>query len=177
LIAKHRYSHSLLSSLQKKGEIKRKYQAITTGILSADTGIITKRIGRKDGSIIERTVREDGQEAITHYKTIKKTINHTFVDIELETGRTHQIRVHISSIGHPLVGDDLYGGSEDLIKRQALHCNHISFYIHLGKRACLFHLLSQRIWKSYLVRTPLKCSKFIFHKWLPRRNGYGRFFW
>jgi len=127
LIAKHRYSHSLLSSLQKKGEIKRKYQAIMTGILSTDTGIITKRIGRKDGSIIERTVREDGREAITHYKTIKKTINHTFVDIELETGRTHQIRVHFSSIGHPLAGDDLYGGSKDLIKRQALHCNHISF--------------------------------------------------
>src|SRR5699024_6543271 len=63
LIAKHRYRHSLISKLQKKGEIKRKYQAITTGILSADTGIITKRIGRKDGSIIERTVREDGQEA------------------------------------------------------------------------------------------------------------------
>src|SRR5699024_4447505 len=137
-IAKHRYSHSLLSSLQKKGEIKRKYQAIMTGILSTDTGIITKRIGRKDGSIIERTVREDGREAITHYKTIKKTINHTIVDIELESKRTHQILFHFSSIGHPLAGDDLYGGSDDLIKMQALHCNLISFLHPFRRKSMSF---------------------------------------
>lgn len=127
LVAKHRYSHSLLSSLQRKGEINRNYQAVVTGLLSPEQGMINKRIGRKEDSIIERMVREDGQVAITHYKTLKKTASHTLVDVRLETGRTHQIRVHFSSIGYPLAGDDLYGGIKKMIGRQALHCTCISF--------------------------------------------------
>jgi len=158
LIAKHRYSHSLLSSLQKKGEIKRRYQAIATGILSAEKGIITKRIGRKDGSIIERTVREDGQKAITHYNTIKKTTNHTFVDIELETGRTHQIRVHFASFGHPLAGDDLYGGSKMLIKRQALHCNYISFIHPFTQKSMSFSLSIPKDMEKLLDKDEAKMS-------------------
>lgn len=128
LVAKHRYSHSLLSTMQWETKIKRRYQALVAGHLSDKVGSIKKNIGRKDGSIIERTVRVDGQEAVTHYQVIKETLSHTLVDIDLETGRTHQIRVHFSFIGHPLLGDDLYGGKNGLINRQALHCSQLSFF-------------------------------------------------
>lgn len=127
LIAKHRYSHSLLSRLQREGKVKRHYQAIVEGTLPMNQGTINKPIGRKQGSIIERTVTETGKQAITHYHVIQETAAHSLVDVNLETGRTHQIRVHFSHIGHPLVGDDLYGGTSNVIDRQALHCYQIEF--------------------------------------------------
>ena len=127
LIAKHRYSHSLLSKSQKLGKVKRIYRAIVEGNLEQERGIIDLPIGRKENSIIERQVSESGKRAITNYKTIKHYPSHTFVEIDLETGRTHQIRVHFSHIGHPLAGDDLYGGSKMNIKRQALHCYKLRF--------------------------------------------------
>ncbi|WP_042148957.1 RluA family pseudouridine synthase [Paucisalibacillus sp. EB02] len=127
LIAKHRYSHSILSALQKQEKVKRKYYAIIEGMLQDRQGIIDANIGRKEGSIIERVVRTDGQRAITHYQVIKQTNLYSWLDVQLETGRTHQIRVHFSHVGHPLAGDDLYGGSNDIIPRQALHCYSIGF--------------------------------------------------
>lgn len=127
LIAKNRYSHSLLGALQQKEGIERHYQAVVTGLISVKKGIINKNIGRKDGSIIERTVREDGRPAITLYETVKHSLSNTLVNIELKTGRTHQIRVHFSALGHPLVGDELYGGKKGAIRRQALHCCHLKF--------------------------------------------------
>lgn len=127
LIAKHRYSHSILSVTQQSGKIKRNYKAVVEGHLSEKEGTINQPIGRKEGSIIERIGTDDGKPAVTHYKVIQETTKHSLVDISLETGRTHQIRVHFSYIGHPLAGDDLYGGTSNLINRQALHCEHISF--------------------------------------------------
>lgn len=127
LIAKHRYSHSILSASQKQEKVKRKYYAITEGTLQDKKGRIDANIGRKDGSIIERVVRSDGQRAITNYQVVKENNLYSLVDVQLETGRTHQIRVHFSHVGNPLVGDDLYGGSNDVITRQALHCYSISF--------------------------------------------------
>src|SRR5690625_8035670 len=90
-------------------------------------------IGRKEGSIIERTVTDAGKPAITAYQVIAESAHHSLVDIELETGRTHQIRVHFSAIGHALAGDDLYGGSTEKISRQELHCCVLQFET-LGKR-------------------------------------------
>ncbi|WP_096270272.1 RluA family pseudouridine synthase [Paucisalibacillus globulus] len=127
LIAKHRYSHSILSASQKQEKVKRKYYVITEGTLQDKKGRIDANIGRKDGSIIERVVRSDGQHAITNYQVIKENDLYSLVDVQLETGRTHQIRVHFSHVGNPLAGDDLYGGSNDVITRQALHCYSISF--------------------------------------------------
>lgn len=127
LVAKHRHSHSLIAQSQISGQVKRSYQAIIEGHLRQKQGVITANIGRKEGSIIERTVTEIGKKAITHYQTVSETATQTLVDVQLETGRTHQIRVHFSHIGHPLVGDDLYGGKKDEMGRQALHCSHISF--------------------------------------------------
>lgn len=127
LIAKHRYSHSILDKAIKEGKIKRKYSAIVYGHLKNCTGTIDAPIGRKADSIIEREVRKDGQEAVTHYNVMQQFPNYAFVEASLQTGRTHQIRVHFAYIGHPLIGDDLYGEKTDVIERQALHASHICF--------------------------------------------------
>ncbi|WP_373895705.1 RluA family pseudouridine synthase [Virgibacillus natechei] len=126
LIAKHRLSHSLLSVSQKSGKIKRKYKAVIEGYLTKKDGTIDAPIARKENSIIERTVTETGKRAVTHYKVICELLNHSLIEIELETGRTHQIRVHFSHFARPIAGDDLYGGSTEKITRQALHCFELS---------------------------------------------------
>ncbi|MED4455446.1 RluA family pseudouridine synthase [Metabacillus fastidiosus] len=128
LIAKHRFAHSLFSAEQKDKRIERTYTAIVHGIIENDTGIINEPIGRKADSIIEREVRSDGQTAVTHYRVLQRFDDKTLLSLQLETGRTHQIRVHLSSMGHPLCGDTLYGGMRTEINRQALHSEHICFW-------------------------------------------------
>ncbi|MED4461635.1 RluA family pseudouridine synthase [Metabacillus fastidiosus] len=128
LIAKHRFAHSLFSAEQKDKRIERTYTAIVHGIIENDTGIINEPIGRKADSIIEREVRSDGQTAVTHYRVLQRFDDKTLLSLKLETGRTHQIRVHLSSMGHPLCGDTLYGGMRTEINRQALHSEHICFW-------------------------------------------------
>ncbi|TCT22400.1 23S rRNA pseudouridine1911/1915/1917 synthase [Melghiribacillus thermohalophilus] len=127
LVAKHRFSHSLLARAQKEKEIKRRYKALIEGHLDMKSGTINAPIGRKEISMIEREVRHDGRPAVTHYEVIREFTDFSLVNIRLETGRTHQIRVHFSYIGHPLLGDDLYGGNKKYLGRQALHCDHLSF--------------------------------------------------
>ncbi|MFD2130078.1 RluA family pseudouridine synthase [Pseudogracilibacillus auburnensis] len=138
LIAKHQYSHSLFSNLQRKNELKRKYTAIVHGRLAKKQDMIDEPIGRNPHSIIERMVTSEGKKAVTRYEVVKETKQFSVVEIELETGRTHQIRVHFSFIGHPLVGDDLYGGSKKIIGRQALHCSEISFVHPVLKKEMRF---------------------------------------
>ncbi|PLS02914.1 RluA family pseudouridine synthase [Neobacillus cucumis] len=128
LIAKHRHVHHLFSKMQQQGRVKRTYEALAGGVLAKERGTIIEPIGRKEDSIIEREVRSDGQYACTHYRVIKRHSAFTHIELQLETGRTHQIRVHMSFMGHPLLGDDLYGGDPSLIKRQALHCKKIQFH-------------------------------------------------
>jgi len=127
LIAKHRHVHHLFSMMQRSGQVKRTYEAFAEGRMSLDNGTIRAPIGRKENSIIEREVREDGQFACTHYHVLKRHRTFTYLELALETGRTHQIRVHMSYLKHPLLGDDLYGGDVSLIERQALHCKKIVF--------------------------------------------------
>jgi len=127
LIAKHRHVHHLFSKMQQNGLVKRTYEAFAGGLLVAERGTIKEPIGRKEDSIIEREVRDDGQYACTHYQVIERHRSFTHIELQLETGRTHQIRVHMAYIGHPLLGDDLYGGDVSLIDRQALHCKKIKF--------------------------------------------------
>lgn len=128
LVAKHRHIHHLFSMQQKSGRIKRTYVAVVQGELTDDNGTINAPIGRKKDSIIEREVTADGQYACTHFRVMDRFLNRSLVQLNLETGRTHQIRVHMSYIGHPLLGDDLYGGRIDLINRQALHCQSLTFF-------------------------------------------------
>ncbi|MBM7096072.1 RluA family pseudouridine synthase [Bacillus sp. H-16] len=123
IIAKHRYAHDQFM----KAGIKREYVALVEGHLEETEGTIDASIGRRDGSIIEREVREDGQRGVTHYTVMKLLDDATLVRVRLETGRTHQIRVHFSYIGHSLLGDTLYGGSDDFIPRQALHSAALMF--------------------------------------------------
>jgi 23S rRNA pseudouridine1911/1915/1917 synthase len=127
LIAKHRFCHHLLSLEQREGTINRTYEAIVHGTLIQEKGKIDLPIGRKPDSIIERTVIENGKRAITNFTCLNRNNHSTYVQLTLETGRTHQIRVHMSAIGHPLFGDDLYGGKREQIHRQALHCSNLTF--------------------------------------------------
>lgn len=129
LIAKNRYGHSLFGKMQTSHQIKRKYIAIVNGCPHEQKGTIDAPIGRKEGSIIERTVTDSGQKAVTDYKVIETdpTGRYSLTEIEPLTGRTHQIRVHMAYIDHPLIGDDLYATSDVKIDRHALHCHQLDF--------------------------------------------------
>lgn len=111
---------------QNQQYITKQYLAVASGIPYPANGVIDAPIGRKSNSIIEREVREDGQQALTHYRVLTTFSQACLLEILLQTGRTHQIRVHMGYIGCPLLGDDLYGGSVDLISRQALHAAKLS---------------------------------------------------
>ncbi|MDU2066239.1 MAG: RluA family pseudouridine synthase [Sporomusaceae bacterium] len=125
LIAKHAYIQQMLATSSLKS-IARQYLALVTGELDC-SGEINAPIARKPGSIIERTVSPNGQEALTHYEVVQTYRNATLLRLILATGRTHQIRVHLSHLGYPLLGDDLYGGQRTIIQRQALHSASLTF--------------------------------------------------
>ena len=121
LIAKNELAASKLA-----GKIKKDYYAVVSGKFEG-RGTIDLPIRRVQESIIERGVFDDGERAITHYEAIKTDGENTLLKLNLETGRTHQIRVHFSHLGAPLWGDTLYGGNCEKINRQALHCKTIYF--------------------------------------------------
>ena len=118
LIAKH---PEVQYQMAKQGTLTRAYLALIDGLLTPTEGIVDAPIARALPSIILRRVSPDGKPARTHYKTEWTNGGHTLLRLQLETGRTHQIRVHLAYLGHPLLGDDLYGGRTDLIPRHALH--------------------------------------------------------
>ena len=124
-IAKNRHIHHMISVQQQEKKMKRRYEALVHGLVDKDEFTITAPIGRKNSSIIEREVREDGQFAETEVRVLKRLPDYSHISLQLNTGRTHQIRVHLAYIGHPLVGDDLYGGKRELLDRQALHCTEL----------------------------------------------------
>lgn len=123
-IAKNSYAHARLAEELGTHELRRRYLAIAEGT-TEDKGTIDAPIARVD--FIKRAVAPEGQRAVTHYRTIECFGNYTLVELILETGRTHQIRVHMSHIGHPLLGDWLYGKEDkELFPRQALHSSYLS---------------------------------------------------
>ncbi len=124
-IAKNRHIHHMISMQQQEKKMKRRYEALVHGVVDKDQFTITAPIGRKNSSIIEREVREDGQFAETEVRVLKRLPDYSHISLQLNTGRTHQIRVHLAHVGHPLVGDDLYGGKRELLDRQALHCTEL----------------------------------------------------
>lgn len=121
LIAKNKFCANAL-----KNKVSKNYFALCHGKLDCG-GTISAPIGLKDDSKIVRHVLDSGAPAITHYDVICSDGIISFLKLWLETGKTHQIRCHMSSIGHPLLGDDLYGGSLELITRQTLHCGEMTF--------------------------------------------------
>ena len=139
VIAKHLVSANILSTMVKNREFHREYYAIVRGNLEQSEGTIDAPIGRVDDSIITRCVDlEHGERAVTHYKVIDYKNGHSLISIHLETGRTHQIRVHFKYIGHPLIGDHLYNPDFDYMQRQALHSHKISFVHPITKKAMEF---------------------------------------
>lgn len=125
LIAKEPQLHHQLSPKGRK-LFHREYLAMIHGVLSPPSGRIDAPIARDPRSIIRRCVSPEGQWAVTHYETLKSSDAMSLLRLRLETGRTHQIRVHLAHLGHPLLGDDLYGGSREIIGRQALHAFRLS---------------------------------------------------
>jgi 23S rRNA pseudouridine1911/1915/1917 synthase len=126
LFAKHALAGTILDRMLEKHDLKRTYLAIVQGPLKKKKGIIKEPIGRDRHHATRRRVSPTGQEAITHYQLIKEENSISYVQCWLETGRTHQIRAHFSHIGHPLLGDILYGG-KPLFNRQALHAAKLEF--------------------------------------------------
>lgn len=120
-IAKNAYAHAFFAEQMQKGAFSREYLAITDGIPQPPCGTCSEPIMRKDGSTIERMVHPAGKPAITHYSTVEARADHALVRLSLETGRTHQIRVHMAHLGCPLVGDFLYGKELEAFPRVALH--------------------------------------------------------
>ena len=127
LFAKCEYIQECLIKQMQANTFKKEYLAICNGIFDKKHSIIDLPIARKENSIIERCISENGQKSITHYKVLKEFNNYSLVNCTLETGRTHQIRVHMAAIGHPLIGDSLYGTDSDFIDRHALHCYKLQF--------------------------------------------------
>ena len=129
LFAKHGYAHARLDKQLQNKTIEKRYYALVSGKGElADKGEIIAPIARSDDSIITRCVHPSGKYAHTSYEAVAHFGEVALVDIRLHTGRTHQIRVHFSHIGFPLLGDDMYGGSMDYgITRQALHCHYLRF--------------------------------------------------
>lgn len=127
IVAKHMLSSAILSQAVAAKTIKREYLAIVKGE-TEDFGTIDAPIARKDSSTIERCINyEIGEHAVTHYRKLDTKNGYTLLSLILETGRTHQIRVHMSSIGHPLIGDFLYHPSSSELPRQALHSHKLEF--------------------------------------------------
>lgn len=121
LYAKNEFAHYQYDKAMREKEIERIYLALAEGELAQDRGTINLPIGQDRHHSTRRRVSETGDPAVTHYETVERFEGYTLVRLRLETGRTHQIRVHLAAIGHPLAGDGLYGGKRTVISRQALH--------------------------------------------------------
>ena len=127
LVAKNPYIHQQLQRQMQLGQLTRRYLAAVQGVPLPPRGIINAPIGLASGSIIQRVVTPAGKPAVSHYWVLRNFKHYSLVCLELKTGRTHQVRVHMAHLGHPLLGDSLYGGELGLIKRQALHCTYLAF--------------------------------------------------
>ena len=133
LIAKDRLTYALVQPT-----VTKQYIAVCEGVILG-SGVIDAPITLAADSKIKRCVSSEGKRAVTQYNPLRHSADHTMLRLTLLTGRTHQIRCHMSSIGHPLAGDDLYGGSRDRISRQALHCERITFQHPITKELIELH--------------------------------------
>ena len=147
LIARNRHAASCLQERYEKT-----YYAIAEGVLTGQ-GTIDAPIYRPDPGKTLRAAGETGDPAITHWTALQTDGTHTLLRVTLETGRTHQIRVHFSSIGHPLAGDEMYGGHTDRIARAALHCGELTFQQPVSGKALL---LTAQIPADFFLGTELR---------------------
>lgn len=138
IVAKEPYSYQVLAQQLRTRQLRRIYLAIVAGSLDKRDGIINQPIGRsinEDDHALKRVVSVDGKEAITKYRVLQEFQGFSLVQLELLTGRTHQIRVHLDWLGHPIIGDNMYYCQSNFIDRQALHAWLVAFvHPHSGKK-------------------------------------------
>ncbi|WP_418791183.1 RluA family pseudouridine synthase [Phosphitispora sp. TUW77] len=127
IFAKDSHSQSVMEQQLKTGDLKRAYWALVQGTVSPSSGTIDAPIGPHPSRPNRRTVNKKGDYAVTHYQTIRSFEMASLLELNLETGRTHQIRVHLSHLGHPVIGDRMYGRVSPYINRQALHAFSVNF--------------------------------------------------
>lgn len=127
IVAKNAFSQQNISMEMQEDSVVKEYVAVVEGKVKENSGVINEPIGRLNEEDIVRVVTDTGQDSITYYEVLNRFKDATLVRIRLGTGRTHQIRVHMKHLGHPLLGDELYGGDMSLISRQALHSVYVEF--------------------------------------------------
>lgn len=127
LIAKNKYAHFQMSKEHQKQTMQKIYLAIVEGIFEEKSGTVHEPIGKVEEQNLRREVFDGGQDAVTEYTVVKEGNGISVVRLIPKTGRTHQLRCHMAYIGHPILGDELYGGNTEKIKRQALHSTELSF--------------------------------------------------
>ena len=126
---KNDFSHKNLSEQFKDKKVKKIYYAIVTGVIPHNVGLIDAPIGRDLTNRQKMAINEVGKNAVTHFKVLERFKNHTLVEVKLETGRTHQIRVHMKYIGYPIAGDPVYGNKKEVSEHgQFLHAKKLAFY-------------------------------------------------
>ena len=150
LVAKNNKTHELLSEMFKKHDVKRSYIALLDGVLPHEEVKVDAPIGRDKTNRKKMMIRKDGKEAITHVKVLKRYKNNTLVELNLETGRTHQIRVHMKYIGYPIFNDPVY--NKEIIKGygQFLHSYKISFNHPITNKKIEYQIDIPKTFKDYL---------------------------
>ncbi|MEL7564339.1 MAG: RluA family pseudouridine synthase [Dehalobacterium sp.] len=164
LIGKSHFAHQGLFNQKKCRILERRYIALVEGAMAKDKDCIDQPIARPDDKLRKRIVDPDGYPAVTHYQVLEKYPEHTLLSLRLETGRTHQIRVHLSFLGHPICGDLLYGSVSPLIARQALHADRLRF-IHprSGKEIILEIPMAKDMEKAVHHLTKLELHQHVYH--------------
>ena len=127
IVAKNDEAHMNMSKQIQERKVTKKYIALVRGVVAEDEATIDLPIARSTKDRKKMAVDPKGRNAVTHFKVLKRYDNYTLLELKIDTGRTHQIRVHMAYIGHPIVGDSLYGNESDLITRQALHAYKVEF--------------------------------------------------
>lgn len=130
IISKNRYAHHYVQQQIKERNVKKVYWAVVSGIFDKKEGVIDAPIGRESQQSITRSIMDSGQKSVTYYRVLEEFTNASLVELVLKTGRTHQLRVHMQYLGHPILGDDLYNDKKcEYIARQALHAKEIEFVL------------------------------------------------
>ena len=155
IVAKNDRSHRLLAEQIKEHSFTRKYQAVVTGVIKEESGTVNAPIGRHQTDRKKMTVTlKNSREAVTHYRVLQRYKGYTHIELTLETGRTHQIRVHMAHIGHPVAGDPVYGGKKYLasLGGQCLHAFYISFVHPVTQKTLTFSAPLPEYFTAFLSR-------------------------